>query len=105
MPSPFEGMGKILAGALGAPVVYRPAGGAATQKVWHVREYPEDILGGDRPVQSAMGELRVPRSDAVAIAAGDAIETENGDRYLIGARVPTPNPAGDALVTFEIQRI
>lgn len=105
MPGPFEGMGKLLTGALGAPVTHRPADGAARVRVWHVREYPDEMLGGERPVQAAFGELRVPRSDAADITAGDEIETEGGTRYVIGARVPTPNPASDAPITFEIRRL
>lgn len=103
MAGPFEGLGTILAGALGGPVIHRPVGGGEATRQWHVREYPEDAFGDERSVQTARGELRVPRDQLVGVASGDEIQTEDGRRYRIGARIPTPNPGTDALIPFELR--
>lgn len=105
MPGPFEGMGATLTGVLGAPVIHRPVGGGEFTRRWHVREYPDDVFGGERPVQSATAEARIPRDQLSGVGAGDQIETEDGRRFVIGARIPTPNPGADALVPFELRKV
>lgn len=106
MPGPFEGMGTILAGALGAPVIHRPGFGMRAEKTWIVRTYPEEVFPGEaRPVAGVEVELRVPRHEADEVSRGDEIETAEGVRYRVGPRRPTPNPAPDALIQFELTEI
>lgn len=105
----FDGLGAVLADALGAEVTHRPAGGGEVVRRWHLRVYPEDVFPGEaRPVHDQRAELRVPRGEAAAITvgqAGDVVETEDGTRFRIVARMTTPNPASDALIPFELEEI
>lgn len=107
MPGPFEGLGTILAEVLGASVIHRSAAsGAEVTRKWHVRAYSESAFDGDgRAVETAAPELRIPRNQLTDVVAGDVIETEDGTRYRIGAKVQTPNPASDALVAFHLREI
>lgn len=106
MTSPFDGMGEILTGALGAPVVHRSATFGAEIRNWHLRVYPQETLpGDDRPVLGEVAELRVPRAEAEAVQPGDEIEAEDGSRYRIAAETPSPSPGRDALILFELEAL
>lgn len=99
-------MGRILAGALGASVSYVAFPGApGVARQWIVRVFPEDSFPGDRPLQSEAAELRAPRHEADEIVFDAEIVTQDGKHYRIGARLPTSNPASDALVAFELREV
>jgi len=106
MPSPFDGMGAALSGALGGTVIHRPRAGGTQSRHWHLREYPYATLPGeDRSVLSVSAELRVPRDQIALISVGDEVEGETGERYEITARVPTTSPGVDALVAYELEKL
>jgi hypothetical protein len=106
MLSPFDGMGEVLAGVHGAPVIHRSQGGAEANYQWILREYPQDMFAGpEGAIATGTPELRVPRDQALGVAPGDEVETQDGRRFLIGAQIVSPNPARDALITFELRSL
>ena len=106
MASIFDGMSGIIAGALGDPVIYAPAGGAAREIQSIFREAPIEIDGADgQIVRIDAPTWRVGRDLAPEVRRGDHITVPGGRSYKVMVVHPTGSPASDACLICELQTV
>jgi len=105
MTSVFDGVAGVLNSVFGAPVVYLPAGGDASEIQSVFRNEPVEIEEEDGSVVMLSASWRVPADLAVGVARGDRIQPGNGKTYKILSRIPQGSPAPDGFVLFELEDV
>jgi hypothetical protein len=106
MASPFDGMGQVLMGVLGATITHLPAAGGSAEISGHIRRYRIGVLDGeDRAVLAYEGTLRLPRDTASAagVAVGDRVQDTTGQTYKIANKHDSASIGSDALIVYDLE--
>jgi len=100
----FDGMAGLLADTFGSSVVLRDAAGTARTVQAVFREVPiDEDLGDGRMQVSVVPVLRVTRTAASGIRKGDWLTLPDGRAFRVLRPIPSPSPAADAFVAFEME--
>ena len=106
MASPFDGMGDVLVGLLGAEITHLPAAGGSVVIDGHIRRYRVTLLDGeDRSVLAYQGLLRLRRDIAATagVAVGDRVQDAAGRIYKIANEHDSASPGTDALIVYDLE--
>lgn len=105
MSDVFNGMAGLLNGIFGKPVTVTPVSGGDARTIRGVfRREPMEIDGEDGfPVLVLSPALKVPETEM--LKRGDIVEPSAapGSRYLVQNSQPSPSPASDRFVIYELE--
>jgi hypothetical protein len=105
MSNAFDGVAGLLNGIFGKPVTVTPALGGSPRTVRGVfRREPIEVAGEDGfPVLVLSPTLKVPATED--LKRGDIVEpsVEPGSRYEVMNGEPSPSPASDRFVIYELE--
>lgn len=101
----FDGMAGVLAGVLGAPVTYTPAGGSARSVQSILRRAPLRVSGPDVVDELVVAPTWRVRADLVPEIARDDTVTDALGTLRIVNIWPQGSPGADAHLICELEDI